>query len=506
LLEAENTHVDKRTQSVRIVLLARTADTWWQQLRLESQRIDLPLEATPLAPVEESREDSFRRAVKAFATNDEHAKAIRTPELKEGYYRSVLFVHMRALLATRSQQNPTTESQLLDQILELEKRQWHKEKVNNFSQQDLDAAIAQIMTVVTLGYTLNNKGDLRELLKEIPYTEHLGNEQPALDGLAERLRELYPGSLYLEPLRPDILGEHLLERTLLPKEDDPQTRSKLLSLVFDKEQSNPASAVEVLIRLMQRREQSGVMLFVETYRKRRDNILLAKQITYQFPVDLPVSLSELAVSAGVIAYQNSDNIIERAIFANNLGISFVRIGKYETALDLWRGTLEIRRELAKERPKVYRPHVATTLNNLGTALSDLNQLEEAVEAYQEALEIRREMAEKRPQVYFPQIAETVANMGHIYKKPETVQTALACWVLAFYIYVTSESHRATTVLLWLHDCKQNTPNFDTLLNDLFPSGDVLLEKATGQDFGFYKEISAELVEQILSILNQSSDT
>lgn len=736
LLDAENTNVDKRTQSVRIVLLARTADTWWQQLRLESQRIDLPLEATPLAPVEESREDSFKRALIAFATSDEQANAIRTPELKESYYRSVLFVHMRALLATRSQQNPTTESELLDQILELEKQQWHKEKVNHFSQQELATAIAQIMTVVTLGYTLNNKGDLRDLLKEIPYTEHLGNQQPALNGLAERLRELYPGNLYLEPLRPDILGEHLLERTLLPEEDDPQTRSKLLSLAFDKEQSNLASAVEVLIRLMQRRERSGIVLFVETYQNRRENVALAKAITYQLPEALPISLGKVAVLAGRVAYQNSENKIEHATFANNLGgrlstvgyreealvtvqeaveiyrelantrhkaflpdlamslnnlgkflsdvsceeealasvkesleiyrelaktrpnyffpdvaaslnnlgISLSNLGREEEALaatqeavkirrefartrpetflsdlarslnnlgnrfkvlnrheeavaslkealeivknlsearpeaflpyvavtldnlggvlsnfnhldeavvayqealairrelakehsevyrsdvamtlhnlgdalsklnhlkeaiEVYRETLKIYRELAQEGPEVYHPDIAMNLNNLGNALNNLNQHEEALEAYQEALAIRWKLAEKRPQIYLSEFAETIANMGYILNKPETIQTALACWVFAVYIFVSYQPRNITLTLQWLRDCKQITPNFDDLLKGLFPSGDILLKQATGQDFSFYAETSVEFADQILNRLNLQPET
>ena len=41
--------------------------------------------------------------------------------------------------------------------------------------------------------------------------------------------------------------------------------------------------------------------------------------------------------------------------------------------------------------------MATTLNNLGAVLRDLNQLEAARDHYQEAVEIRRQLAEQRPE-------------------------------------------------------------------------------------------------------------
>ncbi|MEM6366359.1 MAG: CHAT domain-containing protein, partial [Planctomycetota bacterium] len=59
----------------------------------------------------------------------------------------------------------------------------------------------------------------------------------------------------------------------------------------------------------------------------------------------------------------------------------------------------IRRPLAQEQPKVYRPDVAITLNNLGAVLCNLSELDAARAAYQEALEIRRPLAQEQPKVY-----------------------------------------------------------------------------------------------------------
>src|SRR5437868_5264942 len=68
----------------------------------------------------------------------------------------------------------------------------------------------------------------------------------------------------------------------------------------------------------------------------------------------------------------------------------------EAARDSYQEALQIRRELARQRPDAFLAGVAMTLNNLGAAQSDLGQPEAARDSYQEALQIRRELARQRP--------------------------------------------------------------------------------------------------------------
>lgn len=172
LLKIDRATIEEVTKpkTVRIILLTRNAG-WWQQFEPKTQRADLPNDAIELAPINEIPSESYRRAIEAFSNTDSTALST-TPDLNAAYYDRVLFIHMRALLTINHLGGTFSEEELLNSILELEKRYWHKNPVRNtgFDNDAIDNAIAQAMTVITLGYVVNNKSDMRALLKEIPYT------------------------------------------------------------------------------------------------------------------------------------------------------------------------------------------------------------------------------------------------------------------------------------------------------------------------------------------------
>src|ERR1022692_4871904 len=82
-----------------------------------------------------------------------------------------------------------------------------------------------------------------------------------------------------------------------------------------------------------------------------------------------------------------------------MGILYSDENRTEEARKAYEEELEIRRDLARQNPAVYRPKVADTLNNLGVLYSDENRMEEASKALEEALEIRRDLARQNPALY-----------------------------------------------------------------------------------------------------------
>ncbi|MBK8454910.1 MAG: tetratricopeptide repeat protein [Thiofilum sp.] len=84
------------------------------------------------------------------------------------------------------------------------------------------------------------------------------------------------------------------------------------------------------------------------------------------------------------------------------------------AESLYNEALTLRRQLAKDNPNIYLPHVAMTLNNLATLVDDDTQRRNDAESlYNEALTIYRQLAKQNPNVYLPDVAMTLNNLANL---------------------------------------------------------------------------------------------
>ena len=108
---------------------------------------------------------------------------------------------------------------------------------------------------------------------------------------------------------------------------------------------------------------------------------------------------------------------------NNLGTIYYAMHDLEAALGSFEETLAIQRELARARAEVYQPLIARSLTNLGSVHSALNNLGAARASHEGALTIWRKLAAGRPEVYRAEVAMTVNNLG-------TIQSALSEWEAA----------------------------------------------------------------------------
>ena len=75
--------------------------------------------------------------------------------------------------------------------------------------------------------------------------------------------------------------------------------------------------------------------------------------------------------------------------------------------------LQIRRELAQQKPAAYLPDMASTLNNLGNLERLQGRTDEARERYEEAVKIHRQLSQQGLDPYPPDMAMALNNLGFL---------------------------------------------------------------------------------------------
>lgn len=222
LRHAFEAHDDRR---IRIALLARAADDWWNQLKTERGGVSALLTGPrtrwislgPLALDAERRRHSYHLATTTFARRLDQPEPPGVPaDLADEIFERVLFLHMRALAAVDGV--PVKGDQgILGHILNRERAFW----AELLAARDLPAvllpAVGQALAVLTLGGGASSRGEARAALRKVA----LLRDQPEATraALAALLHDLYPGKRWIEPILPDLLGEHLIqeEATLDPE-------------------------------------------------------------------------------------------------------------------------------------------------------------------------------------------------------------------------------------------------------------------------------------------------
>ncbi len=182
---------------------------------------------------EATRLRCFENAIVAFAQRlgRRSRKLVVRPGLKGEHFGSVLMVHMSAL-ATVEGRSLGTAHDLHDYMLDREARTWQRHLTGpKLGQLDADDVL-QAMAILYFAGGADSLEAGRALLARAPRLQHYPT--PVIDDLVRLLARLYPradrvaGSqdLRVEPFRPDILGERLVDRAL-------EREPSLLDVVFD---------------------------------------------------------------------------------------------------------------------------------------------------------------------------------------------------------------------------------------------------------------------------------
>lgn len=217
---------------IRIVLLARAADDWWDALRSESGAGGLVLQGNATQAMAlrqsggtlESRTRSWELAIAHFRNVLGRAAAEGSPDLSDPAFERMLLLQVAALAAVEGV--PTKGEQgLLGYLLQRERGFWRTCAESRGIQPSLLPAVGSALAAVTLAGGIVSRNHAVMLLGSLP---DLQDQPKAVRGaVAELLHSLYGGTQWIEPILPDLLGEHLVQLELDRDSDG------LLSIVLD---------------------------------------------------------------------------------------------------------------------------------------------------------------------------------------------------------------------------------------------------------------------------------
>jgi hypothetical protein len=202
---------------VRIVLLARGADDWWEAMKIEGGGVGDLLTSTstkrtylkPLATGGAARLKSYELAAEKFALALGKPTPVGAPDdLEGGHFSIALLLHMAALAAVEGVQVKGDQG-ILDWMLNRERGFWTRLAAGRGLPGNVGEVILEAMALATLEGGVRTRPEAVELLGRLGLLQ----DQPALvrDAVANLLHETYPGDRWIEPLLPDLLGEHLVQ-------------------------------------------------------------------------------------------------------------------------------------------------------------------------------------------------------------------------------------------------------------------------------------------------------
>ncbi len=228
--------LDRPNSRTRLLLLARGAGDWWDEILSAGDGVGELLrgKATQRAALSalaldvKDRRRSFHIAAEAFAKalgklvpNTEPA------DYEASYFDRVLLLHMTALAAVDGVE-VKGEDGILDVMLDRERRFWRNLAATRELPKTLTRGIERAMATITLG---GGADDVREAVNIVRRLEFFHEQRSdVLHAIVELLHDSYPGDKWIEPLQPDLLGEHLVEAALDTDADE------LLTLVLGPEQ------------------------------------------------------------------------------------------------------------------------------------------------------------------------------------------------------------------------------------------------------------------------------
>ncbi|MFD7507627.1 DUF3856 domain-containing protein [Streptomyces sp. NPDC059850] len=469
LLEAAVQHSGDR--AFKLLLLARTDGDWWNDLHATTAAAEDLLDGTGtiLLPAlepspDDSRTEAYRQAVRSYAAHlpqvrdwqphDWPALAARlTTGTPEGLDRpgldSALTLHMTALadLLDAASGAGAGSATVEDRLLVHERRYWKATAAAHDLNPGLTFATLTdaLAAAHLLGADTDDQADA--LLRHVPALA----DQPTdrIHAVRRWIAALYPAPtprLAWGMLQPDRLaeyftGRHLhqspqLAHRLAPTVTEPQA-TRLLTL-YTRAAAHPALRPQLAAHLTtlctdQASTLAGPAIDVATQTEHPEPLIDALHHITDNPTTplthlhhlvnrLPDTSYNLAPYAAHLtqrltehhrarADHDATHLPDLAASLNNLSNCLGDLGRREEALGAIGEAVEIRRDLVRDRPDVFRPDLAMSLNNLSIRLGDLGRREEALGAIGEAVEIRRDLVRDRPDVFRPDLASSLNNLS-----------------------------------------------------------------------------------------------
>ena len=456
---------------LRVLLLARSAGDWWDQLGVGDPRVWDMTQAAKSAELALSSaiaEQLSDAEVIELAVHD-FARELALPERaveiarSDTSHRRVLDLHAAALVALLDEAGTgpvhVDIGTVLSELLRHEMHFWY----DSARASGLDAGPgglppSTLRRVVAAGALLGaaTEEEARLLPGRVP-----GLSPSAR--VARWLRDLYPpgpGDLnWLGSLQPDRLAELHVTRELAASPElaiacmrhlDPRQARQAVTLLARASiddphaeillsQALPGAAgfiadldapIETLIAIFNAIPYPSVILAPAA-------ALLAQRVLTLLPAEsgpatraywlrflgfwyselgrqdqaLAVAEERVGIYQGLAAADPRDYRSDLADSLALLGVRLSAVGRSTEALPVLEEALDIRQELAAADPDQYRPDLAVSLSNYAGRLWEVGRLAEALPVIEEAVDIRRELAAANPDRYRPDFAGDLINMG-----------------------------------------------------------------------------------------------
>ena len=450
---------------VRLVLLARSPDEWWDSLRStfnnRSSPFDKPymLALQPITQATNSRDGVdvsaiYQESYQAFCRHLQRDSAEpETPEFPD--QAEFLDIHLAALLAASGEQiKNCDEQELFEALLGRELTaiksapQWHDVIGQGLKQN-------QPMTEILAWFgALDDPGDKGEATKRLALLPSFSDQAQAIrQAAAAALRALYPpvsgesNRGWWGGIAPDRFATFLtgkLDPSFLKqaaKELSGPALTSLLRHLSWYEQRYPEDSQKTHARMAATLKAGGLnalratiilapQINGEALAKEAEELIKQEELLKDWgdavllANDLPektVVLASLVRSIGEIKVKYYRALAEKdpdtynpalAGSLNDFGNRLSDIRKHEEALAATQEAVGLYRGLAEKSPDAYNPNLAMSLNNLGNRLSDIRKYEEALAATQEAVNLRRALTKKSPDAYNPDLAGSLNNLGN----------------------------------------------------------------------------------------------
>ncbi len=444
------------SRPLRLVLLARSAESWWERLREEHAGISHVFRRTPeqpdvlaVPPVTDpaARQALFVESVKRFwpvlqvqgyvrpAGAPERERLLRISK-GEGFGRP-LVIETEALLwlcAVPPDSCSSIEAQL-DKVLGLERTHWEKRlgplegetEGGLFAKRDLNRAAAQATAVAgTPG-----EAATQALLMADEFFKGRRIQRADVEPVLQKLTRIYwSGSGGVAPIEPDLLGEHqvaaiadaeLIEGCLAwietrPKAEREERRCDFVATLQratgSEHGAKAGNAAALLDRLILHHTPALAAAFVAVLTGTPGRL----QARIEAALDALDTAALAALDLALPLMHPQLKELAQAVSARSTALSKARLNraKNETAPPK---DLEAARDLA-----------AAAIGQHGLRLFAVGKHDEAVEATNEALAIYRELAEARPRAFLQSLATALHNAGpmlfKIGRKDEAASMAL----------------------------------------------------------------------------------
>ncbi|MEU4256150.1 tetratricopeptide repeat protein [Streptomyces fradiae] len=429
----------RTTGTVRVLLLARTAGRWWQELENLPGDLGYLLRAgydeADLTDPAVTPQDLFDVALQDFAT----ALGINPPSSDvriegAGTGLRALDVTARALVAVLRTDFPNTAAgdagrmpigDVFDELLRHEDMYW-KDAARRTGIDGEMGPEPRRMTVAAaalLGTRDKTQAFDVALRVRTALTDRTERALPPDEAVARWLRVLYPPKpgeeMWAMPLQPDRLAEHLIATVLTPRNTahGEQNQAALLEGLAASAAPHAATVLARAITDPARPDRAATVqpLLDRLLRALPDDWELMGAVHNVLPGPDPrlaesaILLTERAL-AHAQEHQRSSADIAAAHEAHACCCGAA--DRPEEAIAHHQQALELYSDLLEQGQYVYTDEHASTLNNLAVTLSDLGRHDEAMVLAQQSVELREELHERVPEDrLLPQRASAFHNLG-----------------------------------------------------------------------------------------------